>query len=75
MILVALRADGSRVVSGFWDCTVRLWNTATGECPGPWRHTIRCLGALSADGSRVVSGSNDKTVRLWNTATGECLRT
>ena len=34
---VALSADGSRVVSESDDNTVRLWNTATGECLGPWR--------------------------------------
>ena len=28
---VALSADGSKVVSGSYDCTVKIWSTETGQ--------------------------------------------
>ncbi|KAH0565258.1 hypothetical protein GP486_001355 [Trichoglossum hirsutum] len=69
---VAFSPDGQLVVSGSYDSTVKLWDTATGAV----RHTL--IGhsndvtgvAFSPDGQLVVSGSGDNTVRLWDTATG-----
>ncbi|KIM79165.1 hypothetical protein PILCRDRAFT_792296 [Piloderma croceum F 1598] len=68
---VAFAQDGSRVVSGSGDNTVRIWNTMTGEVEAELKgHTnsVRSV-AFAQDGSRVVSGSDDKTV--WNAMTGE----
>jgi len=70
---VAVSADGSTVVSGSNDRTVRLWDTATGKQKAVLEghtHWVASV-AVSADGSRVVSGSHDKTVRLWDAATGK----
>ena len=66
--------DGSRVVSGSKDKTVRIWNAATGECDAELKgHSDEVYSVVfSPDGSRAVSGSKDNTVRLWNAATGEC---
>ena len=74
---MALSADGTRIVSGSRDNTVRVWDAQSGEClrnaRGPQR---RCRSvALSGDGTRIVSGSCDKTVRVWDAQSGECLRT
>jgi WD40 repeat protein len=70
---VAFSQDGSRVVSGSDDDTVRIWNTTTGEVQAELKgHTDWVTSvAFSQDGSRVVSGSRDNTVRIWNTTTGE----
>ncbi|KAG2065506.1 WD40 repeat-like protein, partial [Suillus decipiens] len=70
---VSFSPDGTRIVSGSDDKTVRLWDARTGEPVGePLEgHTdwVRSV-SLSLDGTRVVSGSDDKTVRLWDAATG-----
>ncbi|KIM25847.1 hypothetical protein M408DRAFT_47414, partial [Serendipita vermifera MAFF 305830] len=70
---VAFSPDGTRVVSGSFDNTLRLWDGVTGASIGdPMEgHTqnITCV-ALSPDGTRVVSGSFDKTLRLWDGVTG-----
>jgi WD40 repeat protein len=70
---VAFSQDGSRVVSGSRDETVRVWNVTTGgveaELKGH-KHWVTAV-AFSQDGSQVVSGSRDKTVRIWNVTTGD----
>ncbi|KAF7344134.1 Mycorrhiza-induced WD40-repeat domain protein [Mycena venus] len=70
---VAFSQDGSRVISGSGDETVRIWNAMTGEMRAELEgHTgpVNSV-AFSQDSSRIVSGSDDKTVRIWNAMTGE----
>ncbi|KAF9524055.1 hypothetical protein CPB83DRAFT_898202 [Crepidotus variabilis] len=61
------------IASGSDDCTIRLWNAATGNPIGePFRgHSdyVRSV-VFSANGKLLVSGSDDKTVRIWNVETG-----
>ncbi|KAH6724958.1 hypothetical protein BKA61DRAFT_537037 [Leptodontidium sp. MPI-SDFR-AT-0119] len=69
---VAFSPDGKQVVSGSYDKTVRLWDTATGALQQTLEgHSDGVSSvAFSTDGKQVVSGSYDKTVRLWDAATG-----
>ena len=58
---VAFTQDGSQVVSGLEDETVRIWNAATGDVEVELKgHTdiVTCV-AFVEDGSQVVSGSGD----------------
>ncbi|KAG2066758.1 hypothetical protein BDR04DRAFT_1029204, partial [Suillus decipiens] len=71
---VSFSPDGTRIVTGSWDGTVRLWDAGTGESVGePLRgHTSSILSvSFSPDGTRIVTGSQDRTVRLWDAWTGE----
>jgi hypothetical protein len=66
---VAYSPDGSRIVSGSDDNTVRVWdasNLAAGPLATGSGHTgsVRSV-AYSPDSSRIVSGSYDNTVRVW----------
>ena len=69
---VSCSPDGTCIVSGSWDNTVRVWEVATGtEVVKLEGHTGRVNSASwSPDGTRIVSGSYDNTVRVWEVATG-----
>ena len=69
---VAFSHDGSRVVTGGFDNTARVWDAATGELvsdPMPHRGGIWWAVRFSPDGRTVVTGCDDRTVRVWDVAT------
>lgn len=82
--------DGSRLVSssghavqdpetGRWDaldCSVRVWETATGREIWSSRDFGRPVhaAAISPDGALVLTASGDRKVRLWDGATGKPVR-
>jgi len=74
---VSFNHDGTKIVSGSRDRTVRVWNSETGECVLTLEgHTQGVMSvSFNHDGTKIVSGSGDKTVRVWNSETGECVLT
>jgi WD40 repeat protein len=74
---VTFSADGTYVVSGSHDRTVKLWEAGTGRLIRTFiGHTLPISSiAVSPDGSRILSGGNDTTLKLWNTTTGDLLHT
>ena len=63
---VSLSEDGSRIVSGSGDKTVRVWDAVSGECVlGPLEGHTSGVRSVSFSGDKIVSGSWDKTVRVW----------
>ncbi len=73
---VAYSADGSRIISGSDDETIRVWDSHTGDClkvlPG---HQGAVWSVATAQRHHLVSGSMNQRVKLWNLKTGECLLT
>jgi WD40 repeat protein len=69
----------SVAISGGDDCSVRLWDLATGEqigqpLTGHTESVTAVATALLGDTPVAVTGSNDCTIRLWNLTTGKQLR-
>jgi WD40 repeat protein len=69
---VAISADGTHIVSGSDDSTVRVWEMESGRVAAMLQgHSDRVNAvAISADGTRIVSGSYDSTVRVWEMESG-----
>jgi WD40 repeat protein len=84
---LAFSPDGTRIVSGSDDKTLRLWDANTGQPIGqPLKGHESPVNsvAFSPDGTRIVSGSGlshfstilfksttDNTLRLWDAKTGQ----
>eukprot|EP01062_Namystynia_karyoxenos_P080951 TRINITY_DN8812_c0_g2_i1.p1 TRINITY_DN8812_c0_g2~~TRINITY_DN8812_c0_g2_i1.p1 ORF type:complete len:1563 (+),score=433.81 TRINITY_DN8812_c0_g2_i1:1176-5864(+) len=61
------------VVSGSWDCSVILWDSASGQRLRQLNghsNWVRCVAA-TAGMDTVLSGSHDTTIIVWDAATGE----
>ncbi|TFK18305.1 hypothetical protein FA15DRAFT_675382 [Coprinopsis marcescibilis] len=76
VLAVGFSSDGTRIVSGSADDSVRVWDASTGEMLkklGGHTSSVSSVG-FSRDGTRIVSGSHDKSVRVWDASTGEMLK-
>ena len=74
---VAFNHDGSRIVSGSTDHTVKLWDSVTGQVLNTFvghRYWVTSV-SINHDGSKIVSGSYDRTIKLWDSLAGEVIRT
>ncbi|MFM2096127.1 MAG: hypothetical protein RIS70_3251, partial [Planctomycetota bacterium] len=73
---VAISRDGSTVVSGSVDQTIRLWDLTTGQQRAQLtghQGAVHAV-ALTPDESMVVSAAADRTLRLWDSTGGRQLK-
>jgi WD40 repeat protein len=64
---LAISSDGSRIVSGSSDRTMRVWDGRTFEELGLCDHEKEVNSvAFSPDSRLIASGSSDHTVWIWN---------
>jgi WD40 repeat protein len=66
--------DGTSLVSGSLDKTLKLWDLQTGGVVKTFRgHTDSVLSvSISSNCTTIASGSRDKAIRLWDVETGDC---
>jgi WD40 repeat protein len=73
VLSVAVSPDGTMLLTGCVDGTVRVWSSKTRERIGrPMLHKgpVHSV-AFSPDGRTVLTGSGDRTARVWDAATGK----
>jgi len=71
---VTFSSNGTSLVSGSEDKTVKLWDVQTGGIVRTfYGHTdhVLCV-SISVDHTTIASGSLDKTLCLWDIGKGEC---
>lgn len=73
---LAFSPDGTLLVSGSWDNTVKLWTIPNGRLLQTLEgHTSPLHSiAISPNGLWIASGGNDKIVKLWNIPEGNLLK-
>ena len=70
-----IAAHGDTLVSGSYDCTVRVWKISTGEALHRLQgHSLKVYSVvLDHKRNRCISGSMDNMVKVWSLDTGSIL--
>jgi WD40 repeat protein len=70
-------SEGRILASASYDCSVRLWDTDTGECLNILQGHQHILTGVDfhPSGKILASSSFDRTIKIWDVETGECLKT
>ena len=73
---VAVSADGTEIISGSRDNTLRRWLVQSGECLQIYQgHTDMVLCVALLPNGNFISGSEDNSIKVWDRLTGECVQT
>lgn len=73
---IAFSPDGTRILTGGRDQTVRVWDARTGQAIGEPLRGLEGMAssvAFSPDGARIVFGGRDGTVQVWDAQSGQLL--
>ena len=71
----AIAAHGDTLISGSYDCTVRVWKISNGDLVHRLQgHTQKVYSVvLDTARNRCISGSMDNLVKVWDLTSGACL--
>ncbi|KIM46585.1 hypothetical protein M413DRAFT_421887, partial [Hebeloma cylindrosporum] len=76
VLTLAFSSDGTYLISGAEDNTIRIWDMNSDRNVGLPLEGHNCAitsVAFSPDDKYIVSGSYDKTIRIWYAMTGETI--
>ena len=73
---IAWSPNGQMLAAGYSDCTIRLWNSQSGELKRilEGHASSICSVAWSSDARTLASVSEDHALRLWDVETTESMR-
>jgi len=77
VVSVRYSPDGSRIVSGACDKTIKIWDAVTGSHIMTLGDHKGCVNSVeySRDGTYIVSGSSDKSIKMWDASSGSVMFT
>ncbi|MEE0961888.1 MAG: hypothetical protein U0L54_05005, partial [Bacteroidales bacterium] len=63
----AYSPDGTKIISGSNDKTIKIWDANTGECLKTLEGHSQPVYSVSysPDGTKIISGSFDNTIKIW----------
>ncbi|KAJ3077724.1 hypothetical protein HK102_005009 [Quaeritorhiza haematococci] len=70
-----IQFDGTRIVSGSRDRTIKFWDLRTQKCERTLRGHDGSVLCLQYDTRYIVTGSSDSSIIVWDFKTGEKIRT
>lgn len=59
------QATADELVSGSWDGTAMVWDTATGKCKAKLGGHQHAVSVLVLPNGIIITGSQDNAIRLW----------
>ena len=67
VLSVSYSPDGTKIISGSGDETVKIWDANTGECLKTLKGHLDIIWsvAYSPDSTKIISGSDDETIKIW----------
>lgn len=68
----AISFNGTTLITGSLDKTIKIWNFQTGQCISTYRGHTDSVLSIDSNKSIIVSGSADKTVRIWHVDLRTC---
>lgn len=73
---VAFSPDGTKLATGSWDGTARIWDVATGEELHRMVHPWSAVSSVdfSPDSRKLATSGYDNTARIWDVASGKELQ-
>jgi len=74
-VITCLQFNGSRIVSGSDDNTLKVWSAVSGKCLKTLTGHTGGVWASQMRRNTIISGSTDRTLKIWNADTGECVHT
>ena len=75
VLSVAFSPDGTKIVSGSRDNTIKVWDVSNHTAITTLEHAQFYTVAISDDKTMLASMSGDKQIKLWNVATGQNIAT
>ena len=73
---VAITPDGTKIVSGSYDNTIKVWDIASGRLLNTLEgHTSSVSSVTITPRYKIVSASYDNTIKVWDIVSGRLVNT
>eukprot|EP00128_Syssomonas_multiformis_P005723 Colp12_sorted_trinity150504_noHs@20677 len=70
-VLTCLQLGGGRIVAGFDDGTLQVWDLHSGSLLHSLQGHVGGVWSCQYENDIIVSGSTDRSIRVWNAVSGE----